>query len=311
MPVGATGRTVAVCRFGARIRGARDMGTYNQHPALADIRAKLFPYTPQMYPYQFMEYYYDLPVATPDGNFLSLTTTRYISNLSADRTKARQDWTRAIKKHYDAKGWNPAIKAWVATDRDSAVFNGHGLPEEISLVCTLALVAGHKTEATVGQWANAFIGIDCNGFVNAYLSSIGLFSKAVNFHPSYVNISPPASTVDEITCDSVIVTAKGTPTDTDKDGKADTTVYAVKKNPGDKGAHILVIDDWEVNKKIFWATDQPGQDNPAGPRCILYEIVTPPANAKTKLDRVWTIRKKGSGDGGNQLVYITRRMQAH
>lgn len=290
------------------------MGTYNKHPALAAIRADMFPYVSTMFPYEFMNYFYELPVRTPSGDYLLLQTTRYCSGTREPRASGRIDWMRAVRKHFDAKGWNPALKEWFNSTRTMSVFFGHGLPEELSLTCTLALAAGHVTEDTIAAWADKMLGIDCNGFVCAYLSSLGLFSKPLYNHPSYINVARPAKTVSEISYDSVIVTAlakKITKDGGDPNAPDDSiTVHKVKQNPGDEGAHILVIDGWQQQNSVFWATDQPGKKYP-GPQCRLYEIVkAPPKSAKTKLDYVWTIRLKNSGKDGDRLVYITRQMES-
>ncbi len=291
------------------------MGQYNKHPALADIQTRLFDYPADIMPYQFMDYYYNLPVLRPDLTTMTVRATRYVSGVKEPGISARKAWRAAVKAHFDAKGWNPDLKSWFLTDRNAAVFNGHGLPEEISLVCLLAQVTGFKTGAELETWAYDSIGIDCNGFVNAYLTAAGYFTKPLHSHPYFINVSPPAKTVSEISFDSVIVTARtltGQPVPTDPAPSPDEILYRVKINPGSQNdlyAHILVIDNWQEYGKTFWASDQPGTDHP-GPQCVIYEIVkAPPASAKLKLNYVWTIRKQSGGK--NQLVYITRQMQTH
>ena len=181
----------------------------------------------------------------------------------------------------------------------------------------LAQVSGYRTGAALGPWVYESIGIDCNGFVNAYLTAAGYFTQPLHSHPAMINVSPPAKTVSEISWDSIIVTARtltGAPVPTDPPPSPDEILYRVKKNPGgtnDIGAHILVIDNWLEYGKTFYASDQPGTNYP-GPRSLVYEIVeAPPASAKKKLNYVWTIRQQGSGKDGNRLVYITRQMQTH
>ena len=293
------------------------MSGYNNHPALLDIRAELFNYPADIMPYQFMDYYYHLPVPTPSSGTLVVSATRYVSGVVEPGITERKAWRAAVDAYFNKNGWDADIKSWIKLDRNAAVFNGHGLPEEIALVCRLALLSGYKTVATLPDWVSKSIGIDCNGFVNAYYTAAGYFGQPLHSHPSYINVSPPARTVSEINWDSAIVTARtisGVALPTDPPPSQDEDNYRVKINPGgkfDKGAHILVIDNWAEYGKTFWASDQPGTNYP-GPRCLIYEIVKPPAaGAKRKKNYVWTIRKQGSGTDGDRLVYITRQMQSH
>lgn len=117
------------------------MGLYKHHPALASIRARFFPYSGNMFPYQFRDYYYNLSYRTPSGSMSRVEITKYISGKSPSRQKVREAWRRAIRKHYKTNDWPSAdIQNWFATEkgRQGAIFFGQGLPEEISLVCELA-----------------------------------------------------------------------------------------------------------------------------------------------------------------------------
>lgn len=270
---------------------------YNTPPMLADIRSRLFTFHSGMFPSSFMNSYYELPVQTASKKLLTVQATRYCSGAREPRLAGRSAWLSDIKKHYKAKGWPPGLEAWIKSDRDSAVFHGHGLPEELSMVCQMALESGHKTEQELASWVDQMLGIDCNGFVNAYLTCLGTFSHPLHTHPGYINVTPPARDVNEISYDSVIVTAK--------------TGGGVKVNPGDEGAHIMVVDRWEVNGSSLRVCEQPGTDYP-GPITSVYTIVeAPPPSAKTKLDYLWTLRKKGNPSKYDKLVYITREMSSY
>ena len=238
---------------------------------------------------------------TPCGNLMLVSGTRYCSGLRTPRLEGLITWRKAIAKHFDAKGWGPAVKSWMDTDRQAAVFAGHGLPEELSLACRLALQAGFRDAGTIRDWADQMLRHDGNGFVSAYLTSLGLFSRPLHKHPVYVTVSPPTQSPIKIAADSIIVTAGGT-----GPGK-----YHVEDNPGESGAHIIVIDDWVVEGTSFKATDQAGKEKP-GPETHEYKIIkAPPANAKLPLDRVYTIRKKGNLPKYDKLVYVTRPMQSY
>lgn len=277
------------------------MVNYSQHPALTAIKAKSFPYSGWMYPKEFANYYLNLPVVTPGGKLLQLSCIRYCSGLRSPRLEGRIAWRKAVTKYFDSKGWDPAVKSWIETDRTASVFAGHGLPEELSLACRLALDSGYKTESTLQDWAREMLGIDCNGFVNAYLTSLGLFSKPLHKHPAYLNVSPPAQSDIEIDADSVIVTAIG----------SGPGHYRVKDNPSEKGAHILIVNGWKGDN--LEVTDQAGLHTYDGPLTSEFRIIkAPPPDTKLPLDRVFTICKKGNDpDKYSKLVYITRPMQSY
>jgi len=278
------------------------MSLYNKHPALAPIRTRFFPYSDNMFPYQFKDYYYNLSYRTPSGGMSRIHATKYISGYNSYRQQIRTNWRRAVKRHFKTNDWPSAdIKDWFKTERgrQGPVFFGQGLPEEISLVCELAVASGFKTTGTVRDWAAKHIGIDCNGFVNAYLTSLGTFSQAVQYHPRYPQITQAARTYSEITYDSVIVMAKS----------LGNKNYRVKRNPKEDGAHIMVIDYWDIHGSSFWATDQPGKRHP-GPRSAIYDIVeSPPNNASHNLDYTWRIKRRGATR--SKRVYITREMQSN
>lgn len=272
-------------------------GEYNNPALLVEIRARHFPYHGGMYPSDFMEYYYKLPVSTTSKKTLRLQATRYCSGGREPRVSGRHAWVKAVKKHYAAKGWPAGLEAWIASDRDSAVFNGHGLPEELSMVCQMALESGYQSEETLPAWVDQMLGIDCNGFVNAYLTSLGLFSRPLHKHPQYPNVTPAAKELAEVDYDSVIVTAK--------------PGGGVKDNPSDKGAHIMVVHSWNEKNSSLLVSEQAGEDYP-GPTTSIYDIIkAPPASANKKLDYLWTIRKRGNSSKYDKLVYITRQMGSY
>ena len=133
------------------------MATYNTPAALTAIRSRFFPYTADMFPGDFKEYFYKLPVLTPSATTIHVQATRYCSGSREPRVTGRQEWRAAVKKHFKAKGREPGIENWMSSDRVGAVFNGHGLPEELSLVCQMALASGFKTEGTLAAWADQML----------------------------------------------------------------------------------------------------------------------------------------------------------
>lgn len=270
---------------------------YHNPTLLVEIRARHFNYHGGIYPSDFMDYYYKLSVSTPSMKTLRLQATRYCSGAREPRVSGRQEWLKAVKKHYAAAGWPMGLETWIKSDRDSAVFHGHGLPEELSMVCQMALDSGYKNEQSLPSWVDQMLGIDCNGFVNAYLTCLGTFSHPLHSHPSFINVTPPAKDVAEIDYDSVIVTAK--------------SGGGVKVNPGDEGAHIMVVDSWDVKNSSLLVCEQPGKDYP-GPVSSIYDIIkAPPASANKKLEYLWTIRKRGNSSTYDKLVYITREMGSY
>ena len=280
------------------------MASYTPNPALAAIKLKSFPYTSWMYPDEFANYYRNLPFVTPGGKLIPLNCIRYCSKLVGPRLKERTSWRTAVSSYLEVKGWDPALKDWVMNDRAAAVFSGHGLPEELSLACHLALQVGYKTEATIVDWARQMLGIDCNGFVNAYLTSLGLFSRPVHWHPDYVNISPPAGSVAEIDADSIMTYAI----------PLGPQGFRVRKN-GLEGGHILVVNGWKG--KHLEVTDQAGLHDFDGPMTALFVILSEPPPGVQPLDRVFKVCKKGNmstkatTEKYSQLVYITRPMQSY
>lgn len=269
--------------------------SYVTPPLLASIRQRHFQYHNGMFPSDFMTCFYSLPVSVSGNKTVHLQATRYCSGSSTERNAGRSAWLSAVKKHYGAKGWPPGLEAWVKSDRDSAVFNGHGLPEELSMVCEMALNSGHKTEADLAAWVDKMLGIDCNGFVNAYLTSLGTFVRPLHYHPAYPKATREVGTVAEIRYDSVIVTAK--------DGGG------VKANPSDDGAHIMVVEDWHVYGGSLLVAEQAGKDY-AGPTVSIYDIVEgPPKNANKPRDYLWRLLKRGNAKNKSKLVYITGEMQ--
>lgn len=297
------------------------MSQYNKHPAVVAVKDRHFSYSPEMYPFQFKYNYYKLPVTVASGDTIEVCATRYMSGHNAARQAARQAWRRAVMKHYDKEGWDDLfIKDWMESElgRQGAIFFGHGLPEEISLVCQLAMSSGYKSRYDVGDWAHDCLGLDCNGFVNAYLTSLGTFSGPHHYHPEYPQLTRAIKNRSEITYDNVIVTASNlkkvkTDEDLNEDGKENDYIYEeqsnyhVKRNPNEEGAHILVIDFWAEKNKSFWATDQRSKNDP-GPLSNIWHIVKEPkTNSGNWRKYVWKIRKDGTYK--TKEVYITGRMQ--
>lgn len=280
------------------------MASYTPNSALAAIKLKSFPYTSWMYPDEFANYYRNLPFVTPNGKLLPLNCIKYCSKLVGPRSDERIRWRKAVSDYFNVKGWEPALKDWVMNDRSAAVFSGHGLPEELSLACHLAMQVGYKTEATIVNWARQMLGIDCNGFVNAYLTSLGLFTRPLHWHASYLDVSPAAGSLAEVDADSIItyalpIGAKG---------------FRVKNN-GAEGGHILVVNGWKGNN--LEVTDQAGLHEFDGPKTAQFVILSEPPPGAKPLDRVYTICKKANMSTPaktklySQLVYITRPMQSY
>jgi len=272
-----------------------------EHPVLADIRQKYFPYTWSMFPSEFRIFYQACPVRLPGGGSTNVGILKYVSGWNEAGGGQKYALGKHIRKYY-GEGINPELDDWLSTTRPTAVFSGHGLPEEISLVCSLAMATGYKTAGEIGPWATKYIGLDCNGFVSAYLIALGTFSRVLHDHPSYPSVTKLAQSVSEISYDSVILWSK-------KEGGE----YKVVQNPS-KSAHIAVVDGWNEHGSSLLVTERGGESRFPGTVGIhygIYDILdTPPAGcAPAKAG--WVIRAREHKSYDKDTVVITRTMEAN
>jgi hypothetical protein len=276
------------------------------HPALKDLQARFFPFNDTMYPEDFAQQYQFCAVRLPSGWVQHVNITRYKSGWSSDFSNEKQAWSKHVKA-YHGSGIDPALKDWLGTTRPTAAFSGHGLPEEISLICEQALKTAYKTPSTIGSWASTWLGLDCNGFVCFYFLKLGTFSRVLHKHPLYPNVTKLAKSVAEIDCDCVLLWAKNT------SGKN----WAVKNNPGEDGAHIAVVDSWYTRGSQLLVAERGGgnrfQDH-VGIHVGVYDIVKAPKAGCSDAEAIWQIRSIDPIHGhaaGVENVLITRQMQSY
>ncbi len=279
--------------------------TYDQsphlHPLIEPVRNTLFGYNWYMFPGDFRNYYHQCPVRLVGGKNLHVAVLKYQSGWSAGPDGQKYNLKVRIRKFHGSK-ISPILDSWLHGSRPTAVFAGHGLPEEISVVCRLAVECGFVSEADLASWATNWIGLDCNGFVSAYYMSIGTFSRTLHSHPSYLNYVKPAKSTADITYDSCILWA----TRTTHKGKLST--YKVVQNPS-SSAHIAVIDDWYEYGKSLVVTERGGTnryDGPPGVHQSIYDIVDEPPAGCTDEQAGWNVRSRDRKSG--EHVIITRQM---
>jgi hypothetical protein len=279
--------------------------TYDQsphlHPLIEPTRDALFGYSWYMFPGEFRNYYHQCPVRLAGGKNVHVSVLKYQAGWSAGPDGQKYNLKVAIRKFQGSK-ISPILDSWLNSSRPTAVFAGHGLPEEISVVCRLAVECGFVSEADLASWVTKWIGIDCNGFVSAYYMSIGTFSRTLHNHPSYLDYSKPAKSTADITYDSCMLWAK----DTTHKGKPST--YKVVQNPS-ISAHIAVIDDWHEYGSSLVVTERGGAnrfDGPSGVHQSIYDIVDKPPGGCTDEQAGWTVRSRDRKKSDH--VIITRRM---
>jgi hypothetical protein len=177
------------------------------HPVLKDLQAKFFPFSSRMYPEDFAQQYHFCPVQLPSGWVEQVNITRYKAGWSSSFNQEQHRLVTHLKSYYGA-AIPPDLASWLRTTRPTAVFSGHGLPEELSLVCSQALKSGYKKPGEIDTWAWTWIGLDCNGLVCFYLIKLGTFSRVLHSHPSYPGVSKLAKSISEISYDSVMLWVK-------------------------------------------------------------------------------------------------------
>lgn len=285
--------------------------TYNDcpqfHPLVVPLRARRFPYSWDMVPSDFRIYYHACPVELPGGDLALVAVLRYVSNAGVAARSRRDSWVGAVRAHAGA-GISPLLSSWLGTSRPMAVFNGHGLPEEISLVCQLAVSSGLCHRHDLQDWVRDNIGLDCNGFVNAYYMSIGTFNRVMHYHPKYVQHGARAVSNVQVDWDSCMVWAwkPGTGPGEDKTG------YRVRANPGND-AHIAVIERWLDFGQSLIVVERGGNNRfpgrPAGLTRSIYTVVTkPPAGVKAR-EAGWEVRSEFRN--ATESVIITKRMPTY
>jgi hypothetical protein len=278
------------------------MGNFKDHPVLKDLQAKYFRYTSGMYPFQFKEYFHWLPVHIPGKPPAFVHITRYQAGLTTAANQERARWRKHVRNFYGAS-IAPPLKSWLGSAREGAVFGGHGLPEEISLVCSTALATGYVEAGNLVNWAYKWIGLDCNGFSSAYLASLGTFSRPVHKHAQYAVITRVATSPAELTYDSVLLWVKS---------KATGDGHEIIENPG-PGAHIAVLDCWHQHPTSIWVTERGGASRFSGHVGLhtgIYDIVEKPKSGAAKENAVWKVRARDA-KRGIEKVFITREMQTY
>lgn len=272
---------------------------FAKHSALSYIQASFFAYHPDMYPADFGTHYKSLPVKLTTGSVIFVNVSTYVSKLKpAAHTecnaflRAARKWTSTESSPYfpNAHGW-----LYENVERVVGVFAGKGLPEEISLVCSLAVASGFKSATTVGAWAYKHIGIDCCGFTSAYFIALGTFGKPVGNIPSYKSIGGVATRLADITYDNCILFA---------DMKAG--VAKIRQNPGNS-SHIMVIECWCDYGDTFYVA-QAASSKGGVSYDLLYKVIKPPT-IHDKDKAIWTLRRL---DGWkNFTAVITKRMASY
>lgn len=258
------------------------MTSFAQHAALASLQATHFKHNPNMFPADYGSHYRNLPVVLPDGAVTHVKVDSYKSTYTADRKKACNGFLKAARKFCDApttRHVNALDWLNVHQSRVVSCFAGQGLPEEISLIVSLAVASGFQKTKDVQQWASTHFGMDCVGFVSTYLVALGQFDQMVAYIPSYKNIAGVATRIDDIKHDNVILWADLV------DGKA-----KIRPNPGN-GSHIAIIECWEAYGSTVYvaqsASSKKGVDYDR-----IYQIVEAPKSTDPA-KAIWKLRPKG------------------
>lgn len=278
------------------------MATWHSHKALAPLQARFFPYTWEMFPSEFKNYYLDLPIELHTGVIKYANVHQYISSPTESRTKNYHAFRSAAMKWYKDKG-RDIEHDWLKNNhvRVMACFYGQALPEELSLVCRMMVETGQRAANEVADWASKNFGLDCCGFVSSYFTALGTFDGRVYYIPKYREIGGTAKTIKDISYDCAILFAR--PKLKKVDGKlVESGDWETRPNPGNS-AHIMVIDGWHEYGKSLIVT-QSGSSL-GGLDTGVYDIVKAPTSDKASRC-VWTIRR--SGGGSKHEVFITREM---
>ena len=296
------------------------MALYVDHAALSPLQTQLFRYGPHMWATDMVKIYHNLPVRLGAGKQAKIAVTKYISGEDGDRRKAAKALRRRLLDSSVAAE-DANVRSWLEMGeaRIRKAHAGHGLPEEISLLCELAVKAGEVSEGMLAKWAAERFGLDCNGFANAYFTCLGCFQQPIHYHNKYRQIAGTAYDWSELCYDNAVLwawhkgkwvtkkDAQGNTIDANNDKKPDREriefdPWEVRPNPGNK-AHIAVVDHCVGTDKLVIC--QQGSD--VGPRVNEYEIVSKP-KARNKDYAVWRIRVQG---GSAEDVIFTRIMPSY
>jgi hypothetical protein len=257
------------------------MQQFWKHPALSYLQTSYFQHSSNMYPADYGSHYKSLPVPI-EGTVLRVAVNGYRSNYTAARREECNAFLRVVRKYCEQPGnryWQAGEWTRTCQARVVSCFAGQGLPEEISLICCLAIESKFKTIGDLPQWAWINFGMDCVGFVSSYLIALGLFQKMVNYIPKYKFIAGVATSIDDINYDNVILWA-------DVNG----STANVRRNPGND-SHIAIIECWEQYGNTFYVAQSAGSKHGVDYDRI-YEIVQEPESSHR--DRAyWKIRQKG------------------
>ena len=147
--------------------------------------------------------------------------TRYKSGTGGDAYKragtlrSHLQKNSEVQKDKNAKNWLDVSK-----HRIRMAFCGHATLEEISLLCELSLKAGLVSVDRLQAWIDQDqeIGLDCNGFTNAYYTAIGCFlENPIHYHNKYKQIAGVAHNWYDIDYDSVVLWARPKKSEEKKD----------------------------------------------------------------------------------------------
>lgn len=270
------------------------MATFATHAALAHLQATHFKHRSNMYPADYGSHYHNLPVVLPGGTVTHVKVDSYKSNYTADRQKACYAFLKAARKFCDAPATRDAHALdWMSVHQSRVVacFAGQGLPEEISLICSLAVASGHMKANALPTWASTNFGMDCVGFVSSYLVALGTFEQMVKYIPSYKSIAGAATRIDDIKYDNMILWADFT------GDKA-----KIRPNPGNK-SHIAIIECWEAYGSTFYVAQSASSKNGVDYDRV-YEIVVPPKSTDPA-KAIWKLRQKGSSSSFEAVITKT------
>lgn len=275
------------------------MAVFTSHPLMRIFRQIHFPYTRSMYPFQFKEYYHNLPIDLPDQPTIRANIHRYISGYTDERCSKYWGFRSRARKFYKDRGTGIEYD-WLSTHgkRVQLCFYGQGLPEEIAAICRMAVECGHVKVHNVKDWAEENFGTDCVGFANAYYCSLGSFDSAHYFIPNYKKIGGVALSSADVRYDNAVLVARP---------KAGSTKghWEVCPNPGNgNGAHIGVIDRWCDYGRSFWMTHQTSSWK-YGILTEIFDILEWPDTTDEKVAH-WTIRRRSGGRKWH--VIITKEM---
>lgn len=296
------------------------LGVYRDHPAIKKIRSSNFPtFRRELWASQFVNICHNLPVRLPGGGTKKVSITRYKSGTGGGAYKRAGTLRRLLRDNAEVKKDHAAID-WldVSKERVRTVYCGHGILEEISLLCELAVKADLVKPANLQKWIDddQGIGLDCNGFTNAYYTAIGCFlEKPIHYHNKYRSIAGVAFTWDDINYDSTVLWAhnrlKTYSRDINRDGKVDKNdkrniwevIPNMTKSAEGVNAHIGVVDHVH-DDSVFICQHGSNQ----GPRVSEYKIVSE-AEGRKRYKAAWKLQERGKS---KQIsVIITKPMPTY